>query len=119
MNILVAKFDERTQYEWEYFKSKNTGKTYDRFFNFLLDRYDCSKSMIARLQSYDSSDTLKTGAVNHVSVSCYKCQKWIAKGSAHTCAACGDVTLAGNKLNHCIEHCAKYIVMSVNQRSDR
>ena len=50
VNVLVAKFDERTQYEWEYFKSKTTGKTYDRFFSFLLDRYDSSKSMIARLR---------------------------------------------------------------------
>ena len=38
VDFLVEKFDERTQHEWEYFRSKQGGKTYDRFFTFLLDR---------------------------------------------------------------------------------
>ena len=37
VNYLVEKFDERTQYDWEYWKSKDTGKTYDRFKRLILD----------------------------------------------------------------------------------
>ena len=48
VNFMVEKFDDRTLYEWEYFKNKNDGTTYDRFFNFILDRYDSCISMMAR-----------------------------------------------------------------------
>ena len=37
VNRLVEKFDERTQHDWEYYKSKSSGKTWDRFFSFILD----------------------------------------------------------------------------------
>ena len=29
VNYLVKKFDEDTKYDWEYWKSRDTGKTYD------------------------------------------------------------------------------------------
>ena len=90
VNYLVEKFDERTQYDWEYFKSKSTGRTYERFFNFILDRYDSCKSTIARQKSYETSECLATGTINHVTISCFKCKKWIAKSGALTCPACGE-----------------------------
>ena len=34
VNFLVEHFDEPTQRDWEYFKSKQTGRTYNRFFCF-------------------------------------------------------------------------------------
>ena len=52
VNYLIEKFDDRTLYDWEYFKSKSSGRTYDRFFNFILDRYDSCKSTIARQKFY-------------------------------------------------------------------
>ena len=97
VNYLIEKFDDRTLYDWEYFKSKSSGRTYDRFFNFILDRYDSCKSTIARQKSYKDSDHLATGNVNHMSISCYKCDKWIAKGTAVICPACGDVTPVGSR----------------------
>ena len=51
VNFMVSKFDERTLHEYEYFWSREKGSTYQRFFNFLLDRYDSSRASIARLKS--------------------------------------------------------------------
>ena len=68
VDYLVEKFDERTQHEWEYYRSKGTGKTYDRFFAFLLDRYDSCRSTTARVQASLSS--------LHVD-NCVKCSSWI------------------------------------------
>ena len=112
VNYLIEKFDERTLYDWEYFKSKSSGRTYDRFFDFLLDRYDSCKSTIARQKSYGSSEQFAAGSVNHMSISCYKCDKWIAKGTAVTCPACGDITPVDNQSGHCLEHCKNYMAMS-------
>ena len=47
VNLLLTKFDERTLHEWDYFCTKSTGTTYERFFKFLLDRYNAAKSSIA------------------------------------------------------------------------
>ena len=57
VNYLIQKFDERTLYDWEYFKSKSEGKTYKRFFNFILDRYEACKSTVARLKSFSRRTT--------------------------------------------------------------
>ena len=51
VNLLVSKFDERTLHDWDYFRSKSRGSTYDRFFNFLVDRYDACRSSLARYKS--------------------------------------------------------------------
>ena len=51
VNLLLTKFDDRTLHEWGYFRTKNAGTTYERFFHFLLDRYDAAKSSIARMKS--------------------------------------------------------------------
>ena len=41
VNFLVEQFDEYYQNLWEYYKSKETtGKTYRKFFKFIIDRYD-------------------------------------------------------------------------------
>ena len=32
VDYLVEQFNERSQHEWEYYRSKPSGKTYDRFF---------------------------------------------------------------------------------------
>ena len=48
VNLLLRNFDERTLHEWDYFRSKSSGSTYERFFKFLIDRYDAAKSSIAR-----------------------------------------------------------------------
>ena len=131
VNYLIQKFDERTLYDWEYFKSKSEGKTYKRFFNFILDRYEACKSTVARLKSFNE-DNIKcqkcqgTGhndinctrqSVNHMTVSCFKCTKWVAKGRSVTCPGCNIVTPEGNQLGHCLEHCTQYQAMSPNQRS--
>ena len=93
VNYLIEKFDDRTLYDWEYFKSKSSGRTYDRFFNFILDCYDNDSEHRATI-------------------------KWIAKGTAVTCPACGDVTPVGKQLSHCLEHCKNYMAMSPNQQSE-
>ena len=49
VNFLVEKFDSLMQRNWEYFKIKKTGKTWDRFFAFILDTYHACRSTIARL----------------------------------------------------------------------
>ena len=117
VNLLVEKFDERYQHEWEYFRSKSTGSTYERFFKFLLDRYDSCKSIIARQRSCESAqEVTASGSVHHVSSGCFRCKKWVAKNGDITCAACGNVTAQGNVIEHCLEHCSSYVAMSVNQR---
>ena len=120
VNYLVEEFDERTPYDWEYFKSKASGKTYDRFFNFILDRYDSCRSTVARIRSYNCAADSNQECLNvsKVEISCYKCKKWIAKGSDIKCPACGKNTRQGESIGHCLEHCDKYEAMSANQRSD-
>ena len=143
VNFLADKFDERTMYEWEYFRSKNTGDTYTRFFNFLLDRYDACRSSIARIKScemYKNNDTViscqKCKAKGHqagdcplhrhdvhhsnleVKTECQRCTKWVAREDVHMCPGCGRGTPKGQKIDHCLEHCAAYMRMSANQRSD-
>ena len=59
VHLMASRFDERTMYDWEYFKSKSSGATtYERFFAFLLDRYDASRATIARLKSETDSTSL-------------------------------------------------------------
>ena len=116
-------FDDRTQYDWEYFKSKQSGRTYDKFFSFILDRYDSCRSTIARLKSRDVSSPhpLDNAAnINHstVDITCFKCKKWVAKGGTRSCPACGHTTFEGQPIEHCLEHCAKYTKMTANERSD-
>ena len=122
VNYLVDKFDERTLHEWEYFRSKNKGTTWERFFAFILDRYESSRSLIARLSSCNSglsSDPPFSGAVNsNVLVTCFKCTNWVAKGAIHSCPACGHTASEGEAIGHCLEHCTSYKVMTANQRSD-
>ena len=91
-NFLVDKFDSLMQRDWEYYKSKNSGKTWDRFFAFILDRYDACRSTIARLRSQESDNDssqkdsgLPSLKPNATSASCVKCKKWIAKGGAYLC----------------------------------
>ena len=125
VNFLVDKFDERTLHEWEYYRSKNTGTTWTRFFDFVLDRYESSRSMIARLNSRTPCNgtinpAVHSGNVNssNVVLSCFKCKNWVAKGDVHSCPACGHTASEGEAIGHCLEHCASYIAMSVDQRSD-
>ena len=117
VNYLIQKFDERTLYDWEYFRSKSEGKTYEQFFNFILDRYEACKSTVARLNSLNENDSTKL-SVNHTTISCFKCTKWVAKGCSVTCPGCETVTAQGNQLGHCLEHCTQYQAMNPNQRSD-
>ena len=124
VNFLVGKFDSLMQRDWEYYKSKHSGKTWDRFFAFILDRYDACRSTIARLKSQDtgtdSSSQNDAGSFksNATSAGCVKCKKWIAKGGAYLCPACGHQVSEGNSIGHCLQHCESYIAMTANQRSD-
>ena len=118
VDFLVEKFDERTQHEWEYYRSKGSGKTYDRFFAFLLDRYDSCRSTTARVQA--SSSSLHVDSVNRMTAdinNCVKCSSWTAKGGSHTCPACGHTVAEGQLIGHCLAHCQKYEAMTVDQRS--
>ena len=124
VDFLVEKFDERTQHEWEYYRSKGSGKTYDRFFAFLLDRYDSCRSTTARISAPIQSSTpslhVDSMNVNRTVVdvnNCVKCSSWIAKGGSHTCPACGHTATEGQLIGHCLPHCQKYQSMSVDQRS--
>ena len=47
VHYLTSKFDERTMERWDYFSSKGSGSKYERFFNFLKDYYEASKSAAA------------------------------------------------------------------------
>ena len=113
------------QRDWEYYKSKISGKTWDRFFAFILDRYDACRSTIARLRSQESdTDSSQKDAgmpsvkPNTASASCVQCKKWIAKGGAYLCPSCGHQVSEGNTIGHCLQHCKSYIAMTPNQRSD-
>ena len=57
-------------------------------------------------------------SVNHVTITCFKCTKWVAKGGSVTFPGCKTVTAEGNQLGHCLEHCAQYQAMNPDQRSD-
>ena len=96
VNLLVSKFDERTFYEWEYFKSKTPGKMYDRFFAFILDRYDSCRSITAHRRNNASSDG-GSESVNHANIQfadngCFKCRNSTTRG-ALTCPACNHTVL--------------------------
>ena len=124
VNLLVEKFDDRTQHDWEYFKSKNTGTTYDRFFLFILDRYDSCRSTMARINSREPQNPppppLANRVVNHTvtNPSCIKCNSWVVRGGHRTCPACGHTASEGDPIGHCLLHCVKYDAMTANQRSD-
>ena len=125
VNYMANKFDERTMYDWEYFRSKAKGSTYERFTAFLQDRYDVSRNMIARMKSLPLTETVnaisssdKVETVNHTDAqSCKRCDKWVARDAVYTCPACGRGTPKGDKITHCLEHCGVYLNMSPNDRS--
>ena len=125
VNFMVSKFDERTLHEYEYFRCKEKGTTYQRFFNFLLDRYDSSRASIARLKSqplqFASIVPPNVEEIHNSSVSsieCHRCNKWIARDGVHTCPGCGRGTPKDGRIHHCLEHCGAYLLMSPKQRSD-
>ena len=126
VNYMVSCFDERTLHEYEYFWSKNKGTTYERFFKFLLDRYDASRSSIARLKSHSphlsNNNIVALQNIHTTNLSsssdCHRCSKWIARAGVHTCPGCGRGTPKDGKIHHCLEHCGAYLSMSANQRSD-
>ena len=71
VNLLISRFDDRTLHDWDYFRSKSTGPTYNRF---LIDRYDASRSYVARSKSAILRE--QTHSVNRVSSSeCRGCRK--------------------------------------------
>ena len=110
VHFLVEKFDDRTMYDWEYFRSKATGPTYKRFFDFILDRYDAARSSIARLKNRTHTVTLpgavcttcaqnghvaqecpRNASINHTTVDseCRRCNKWVSRDNVYTCPGCG------------------------------
>ena len=123
VDFLVEKFDERTQHEWEYYRSKQSGKTYDRFFAFLLDRYDSCRSTVAREHTRDPTlqpSSAGSGSVNGTAAdinNCVKCSTWVARDGRYTCCACGHTASEGQPIRHCLMHCPKYESMTVDQRS--
>ena len=120
MHYLAAKFDERTMYDWELFRPTSSGTTYKRFFNFLVSRYEASKSIVARLKSSQSGG-IPSQSINHTKGStdteCRRCKSFIARESIYTCPGCGRGTAVGERILHCLEHCGAYMNMSVNDRS--
>ena len=134
VNLLLTRFDDRTLHEWDYFRTKNTGTTYERFFKFLLDRYDAAKSSIARAKStliISQSSPLPppptlppptTVTINKTQVTdetdCKRCKSWTARDAIYSCPACGRGTAIGERVLHCLEHCAAYMRMDVNERSN-
>ncbi len=121
VHFLAAKFDDRTMYDWEYFKSKNSGSTYERFFNFLLDRYEASRSILARLKSESIGVATNSITVNLTSsaatTECRRCQTFTARNTIYTCPGCGRGTPVGEKILHCLEHCGAYMRMNPNERN--
>ena len=122
VNYLTAKFDERTLHEWDYFRSKAVGTTYQRFYDFLQDRYDSCKTSIARSKSSTLSlENTTKGHVNHTEVvdatDCRRCKTWMARDNVHTCPGCGRGTAIGDRILHCLEHCGAYMQMTVDERS--
>ena len=101
VNLLLTKFDERTLHEWDYFRTKNTGTTYEKCFIFLLDKYNAAKSSIARAKS--------TIVVSHPAVlatnvntnqfpdptDCKRCKSWTATDDIYTCPGRGRGTAIG------------------------
>ena len=141
VNFLVSNFDERTLHEWEYYCVKNSGSTYERFFKFLLDRYDAARAAIARRNAqFGASLLLSTSSpcthsnhtpancpqlllnVNMTNASggsdCRKCNKWEPRDGVYTCPGCGRGTEKGQKILHCLEHCGAYMAMTPNDRSN-
>ena len=112
-------------YDWEFFRSKASGSTYKRFFDFLVDRYEVSKNMVARLKSTTSgniSDNISSHSVNLTSsnndnTECHRCRTFVARDALYKCPGCGRGTPVGAKILHCLEHCAGYMNMSVSERS--
>ena len=127
VDFMAEMFDERTMFEWEYFRTKNTGSTYARFFAFLKDRQESSRSIIARLQRVEISEDAGNFALGTSSLSnvihrtdaqvCRRCDTFSAREGVYTCQACGKGTPKGEKIGHCLEHCGKYLTMSPNDRS--
>ena len=134
VNLLTQKFNERTLHEWDYFRSKSSGSTYERFTKFLEDRYDASKSSIARTEAAALSSGLDPSKlppqnVNHTTTKgkdnmlpkspdsdCKRCRLWTAKDQIYTCPGCGRGTQVGARIHHCLEHCGAYMAMSPNER---
>jgi len=117
VNLLISRFDDRTLHDWDYFRSKSTGPTYDRFMAFLIDRYDASKSSVARSRSTNLGE--QTHSVNRISSSeCHRCLKWSAKDKVYTCPGCGRGTGINENIHHCLEHCGVYMALSANERAD-
>ena len=125
VNLLLTKFDERTLHEWDYFRTKNSGTTYERFFKFLLDRYDAAKSSIARAKqtmiASSSAPPTPNISINATKVvdetECRRCKSWTARDAVYTCPGCGRGTSIGERVLHCLEHCGAYMRMNVNERS--
>ena len=145
VNFMVDQLDERTMFDWEYFRSKSTGTTYERFFAFLLDRYDAARSSIARwksralkdtvtkhsvkikctacnLEGHNANDCTMNYTVNYSSIGtgneCRRCAKWLARDDIYICPGRGRGTSKGEKISHCLEHCGIYMRMKVKERSD-
>ena len=120
VNLLLQKFDERTLHEWDYFRSKSKGSTYERFFKFLLDRYDASKSCMARSKAASLFNNNSGQSINHTSSKgrdtttkppdgdCRKCRTFTARDHIYTCPGCGRGTPVGARIHHCLEHCGAY-----------
>ena len=125
VNYLCTKFDWHTLHDWDYFRSKATGNTYERFYLFLTEQYDAAKSSIARskktLLDDDDEEFSRTSdqQVNHLNVStdCHRCRTFTARDGLYKCPGCGRGTASGSKIHHCLEHCAAYMQMSPNERS--
>ena len=139
VNFLADKLDDRTLYEWDRFRSKATGSTYERFFNFILEHYDASRSTIARLKSqsiataqtvsnpcttcnlgnHNASECPHIQSINTIAVEeCHRCNRWVAKEGIYKCPGCGRGTAKDAKIHHCLEHCGAFMEMSPNDRSN-
>ena len=100
VHYLTAKFDERTMYDWELYRPTALGTTYTRFFNFLISRYEASRSMVARLKSsqFRNADySILPQSVHHNmkggnDTECRRCRSFIAQDSIYTCPGCGRGT---------------------------
>ena len=118
VNILISRFDERTLHDWDYFRSKSSGSTYNRFMDFLVDRYDASRSSVARSKSSNLGDQTLHSINQLNSSECRRCLKWSARDKVYTCPGCGRGTGINENIHHCLEHCGVYMSMSVNERAD-
>ena len=101
VNLLISRFDERTLHDWDYFRSKSTGPTYNRFIAFLVDRYDASRSSVARSRSSNLGE--QTHSVNRINSSeCRRCLKWSAKDKVYTCPGFGHGTVINENIHLCL-----------------